>query len=140
MTPKQITFCQTYLANGFNAKEAAKEAGYTGDDKTLSSYSAKLLQKPQIKDFLAKKAEAASERADLTIDKVLDDLELAKQIALGKKDPETGEYRKAELTPFLKATEMQGKYLKMFTDKIEVEIDSHTELMRLIKERANGGA
>lgn len=135
MTPKQITFCQNYLSNGFNGKKAAEDAGYTGN---VTAYAHKLLQKDQIRDFLAKKAEVASEKADLSIEKVLSDLELAKEIALGKKDEDTGEYLKADLNPYLKATEMQGKYLKMFTDKVEVSIDSHTELMKLIKERANG--
>jgi len=137
MTPKQITFCQKYLSNGFNGKKAAEDAGYTGN---VTAYAHKLLQKDQIKDFLAKKAEVASEKADLSIQKVLNDLELAKEIALGKPDPDTGEYKNADLNPFLKASEMQGKYLKMFTDKVEVSIDSHTELMKLIKERSNGGS
>lgn len=138
MTPKQIKFCQAYLENGFNGVKAIESAGYTVKNK--SAYAHKLLSNDHVKDYLAKKAERASEESDLTIQRVLGDLELAKTIALGKKDPDTGEYRNADLNPFLKATEMQGKYLKMFTDKIEVEIDSHAELVQLIKARKNGGA
>lgn len=136
MTPKQISFCQAYLTNGFRAGHAAREAGYKfNSDQGYMTYGSKLLTKPQIRDYLEKKAKSVSAKTELTVQKILDDLELAKRIALGKEDPQTGEYPKADLTPYIKATELQGKYLKMFTDKVEVQIDSHTELMKLIKMR-----
>lgn len=41
-------FVEHYLSNGFNATEAARSAGYKGDDNTLSSVGYENLRKPEI--------------------------------------------------------------------------------------------
>ncbi len=46
LTPKQRLFVTAYLANGFNATKAAKEAGYS--EKTAYSIGAENLTKPVI--------------------------------------------------------------------------------------------
>lgn len=48
LTGKQRVFCDAYLSNGFNATQAARTAGYKGDDQTLSSVGYNNLRKPVI--------------------------------------------------------------------------------------------
>lgn len=48
LTGKQKVFVEAYLANGFNATEAARTAGYKGNDNTLSSVGYENLRKPEI--------------------------------------------------------------------------------------------
>jgi phage terminase small subunit len=48
LTGKQQAFINAYLSNGFNATEAAREAGYEGNDITLASVGYENLRKPQI--------------------------------------------------------------------------------------------
>jgi phage terminase small subunit len=45
---KQRLFVESYLSNGFNATEAARMAGYQGNDNTLSSVGYENLRKPEI--------------------------------------------------------------------------------------------
>lgn len=133
MTPKMENFCHAYLRNGGNGVKAAEEAGYKGDYKTLANYASKLLQKDEVKEFLAGHAEKACKETDLTIEKVLTDLEWAKDTA--KLGYPTKEGIRIDLTAFIKATELQGKYLKMWVDKMEVTGDGHQALMEIIAKR-----
>lgn len=48
LTGKQQAFINAYLSNGFNATEAARAAGYEGNDVTLASVGYENLRKPQI--------------------------------------------------------------------------------------------
>lgn len=49
LTPKQRSFVDNYLANGCNGTQAAKAAGYKGNDNTLASIAKDNLRKPHIK-------------------------------------------------------------------------------------------
>jgi len=51
LTPKQRAFVIAYRASG-NATDAAREAGYSGNDVTLGSTGYENLKKPQIKAAL----------------------------------------------------------------------------------------
>lgn len=48
LTIKQRLFVSAYLANGYNATQAAREAGYKGNDVTLGSVGTENLHKPLI--------------------------------------------------------------------------------------------
>lgn len=48
LTGKQQAFINAYLSNGFNATDAARTAGYEGNDVTLASVGYENLRKPQI--------------------------------------------------------------------------------------------
>lgn len=48
LTGKQQVFIDSYLSNGFNATEAARHAGYKGNDVTLASIGYQNLRKLQI--------------------------------------------------------------------------------------------
>lgn len=137
MTPKMEAFCHAYLRNGGNGTKAAEEAGYKGDYKTLSTRAHDLLKKDEIKEFIAGHAQEACEETKLTVEKVLEDLEWAKETA--KLGYPTKEGLRIDLPAFIKATELQGKYLKMWVDKVEIEASGHMKLMEVIKKRNENG-
>lgn len=135
MTLKQRCFCTWYVAadvNG-NATEAARRAGYRGNDVTLTRVGSENIRKPLIAAEIAKLEKQALKNADVTIEKVLRDLEDQRTKALDDK----------QYAPAVRCSELQGKYLKMFVDKIEhvqtVEDVSNEELVRLLREIAEVG-
>jgi hypothetical protein len=48
LTPKQEVFAHEYLGNGFNGTQAAKAAGYRGNDDVLAHVAVDNLRNPQI--------------------------------------------------------------------------------------------
>jgi len=101
-------FCREYLID-LNATQACIRAGYS--KKTARSVGSENLTKPCIQKEIQRLKAKRYEKIDLTIDKVLKDLEYVRQKTLGE-----GQYSVS-----LKATELQGKHLAMFTDKTQVE-------------------
>lgn len=107
LTTKQRLFIEAYLANP-NATEAARKAGYKGNDNTLRSVGAENLAKPSIANLLNERVE----QAIITADEILNGV---KDIALkGKREADK-----------LKAFELLGKHLAMWTDRTE-HAGSHT--------------
>jgi phage terminase small subunit len=102
LTQKQRLFVEAYLANP-NATEAARRAGYKGNDVTLGQVGAENLKKPQIAELLKVRVEEAI----ITADEILTGV---KKIALhGKREADQ-----------LKAFELLGKHLAMWTDKTQL--------------------
>jgi phage terminase small subunit len=103
MTDKQIKFITEYLVD-FNATQAASRAGYS--DAAQSGYEN--LRKPEIRAKIKQE-----------IDNAIDDskLSLKKEVIDGLKniisDPDTRNNER------IKAYELLGKYMTMFTDKVE---------------------
>ena len=126
-------FCEEYLKNGGVGIDAAKAAGYKGSYDTLKQRASFLLKKDEIKEFIAGHAEEACKETQLTVQKVLDDLEYAKEEAM--KGYPTKEGTRKDLSAFIKATELQGKYLKMWIDRVDVSVSGHAELMKIIEDR-----
>jgi len=48
LTPKREAFAENYLSNGFNGTEAARAAGYKGNDQTLAQVAHENLRNPEI--------------------------------------------------------------------------------------------
>jgi hypothetical protein len=119
LTIKQALFVEEYVRNGMNGAEAAQVAGYNGNRATLYNQARKLLQKPMVRKALKELTRKSMEAAEITVEKILADLELAKSEAMIPKMDAQGNMKR-ELGSFLKATELQGKYLKMFSDKVEI--------------------
>ena len=119
LTIKQALFVEEYVRNGMNGGEAAAVAGYNGNKATLYNQARKLLQKPMVRKALQELTRKSMEAAEITVEKILADLELAKSEAMIPKMDANGNMKR-ELGSFLKATELQGKYLKMFSDKVEI--------------------
>lgn len=135
LTEKQEAWCQwmaSALVN-FNGTEAARRAGYKGADAALARIAWENRRKPNVAARLeALKAKALS-GANITVEKVLRDLEVARAQSL-----EGGQFAAA-----VRCSELQGKYLKMFTERIEhvqgLDEITDEQLAGLIGELATSG-
>lgn len=52
LTPKQKRFCEEYVKNGGNGTQAARDAGYDGEDSTLKVIAHENLTKPHLKEYI----------------------------------------------------------------------------------------
>lgn len=112
MNPRQIRFVEEYLID-LNATQAAIRAGYSV--KTARKIGSENLTKPDIQAAIQIAQLARSERTQITVDKVLEDIELIKLNAMQQED----DGKMINHAGALKACELQGKHLKMFVDKVE---------------------
>jgi phage terminase small subunit len=135
LTGKQIAFCKHYVsaAVNMNGTEAARRAGYKGNDVTLAAVAYENLLKPQIRADIDKRMAKALSGADVTVENVLRKIGI-----IGAKSLEAEQY-----APAARCAELEGRYLKMFTDKIEhvqdIESASIEELERLLVEIVEAG-
>ena len=131
LTPKQQLFVSEYLKTG-NATEAARKAGYKGNEETLRSIGKENLTKPPIKRAIDEKNQKRNERLELEEDfelkraiELLDMCMKPKQVVdmFGKpvKDQETGKFvmafdSKGANTALQTIAKLRGK----FVQKLEV--------------------
>jgi phage terminase small subunit len=125
LTKKQEMFCKEYLID-LNATQAAIRAGYS--EKTAKNIGAENLAKPYLSEYIQKLMDKRSEKTNLTAESILNDILEVKDRCMQKVEPityrkdgeeyPTGEY-KFEHNGALKALELLGKHLKLFTDKVE---------------------
>ena len=103
LTPKQRRFVEAYVgpAKG-NATEAARQAGYAGNDVTLAAVGHENLRKPQIAEAVEERLEKAL--ADFSADEVVRHVG---KIAFSPKE-RTGDR--------LRGLELLGKYHALWTD------------------------
>lgn len=116
LTAKQAAFIREYLID-LNATQAAIRAGYSA--KTAQEQSSRLLSNAIIRENVQKAMDERSETVGLTAADVLRDINAVKADAMRKTYDKDGNEVMANHTAALKALELQGKHLKMFTDKIE---------------------
>ena len=111
LTGKQKAFVAWYVSEicNFNGVEAARRAGYTGTYNTLRAMASENLAKPNIRKAVDEATKKALDGADVTVEGTLRDLRQVYLMAI-----EAGQYSAAK-----GAAELRGKYLKMFTDRIE---------------------
>jgi len=92
---------------------AMQKAGYKGDRPQLHRNAHIIMLNPRVRDAVHKARDKelakAIKETDITIAKVLRDLEASRIAAT-----EAGQH-----TAAIRAAELQGKYLKMFTERIE---------------------
>lgn len=103
-------FIETYLKTG-NATEAYYSAGFNGRNAGPNAY--KMLNKANIQAFLAEAKKRAvkkvAKKLEITVDKVLEDLEEARITALNS-------HPSPQCAAAIKASELQGKHIGMFRD------------------------
>lgn len=105
LTPKQARFCEEYLVD-CNGRQAAIRAGYSR--KTANQIASQNLAKLNIQNRIREMQQEASKRLRISADRVLN--EIAK-VAF------EDSHRDGDK---LKACEMLGKHLGLFTEKYEV--------------------
>lgn len=152
LTAKMAAFVAAYAGNAF---EAAKAAGYSGNDATLKQQAYQLMKHPLVAAALEAKLAEQNARLQINADDVLRELlliaksdlrqaynsdgslrklgEMPEEIArvlsgvevdelfAGRGDERIpiGETRKVKLWDKVKALELLGKHLKLFTEKHE---------------------
>ncbi len=150
LSTKQQLFVDEYLID-MNATEAAKRAGYS--EKTAYSQGQRLLKHVEIKKVFQKHMERRAERTEITQDKVLKELaivafgDLRNAVSWGPrgvvlKDSQSltqeeagaiaevsetttkdGGSQRIKRYDKVKALELIGRHLGMFTDKIEHSVN-----------------
>ena len=110
LTQKQDKFIREYLANGYNATQAAIKAGYS--KKTAYSIGQENLTKPEIKAALAQHSEQEQKQFQYTKEEHFKELEELKQEAK----------RTGALAAAVKAAELKGKLCGLYIDKVETTI------------------
>jgi len=122
LTEKQSLFCKymyTIGSSSFgNGTESARRAGYKGNDNTLSQTAIKLVRNGRI---IAEKKRIQAEleqESKLTKQQVLN--QLTEGIKLSRE--------KGDLRALARFTELQGKYLAMWTDRVQSESTGKLEL------------
>lgn len=128
LTPKQQRFAEEYLVD-LNATQAAKRAGFKGNDVTLASIGFEYLRKPQIALFIQAEMDKRSKKTSITADYVLSKIKetierCSQAVPVQEFDDDTGQTIdtgewKFEHNGVLKGCELLGKHLKLFTDKVE---------------------
>lgn len=112
LTLKQEKFCIEYVKNGGNATAAARDAGYKGNDNTLSSVGDENLRKPAIIDRL-KELQAPEVRKDIL--SIEQRRKMLTDIAIGMSDGSS-----QGTTVALKALEILNKMDGIYVTKNEL--------------------
>ena len=135
LTLKETGFIEHYCAGKTkgNAMEAARLAGYSGTNTVLKVTGHQVLHRPIIAAEIDKIYKKSVKKAELSVDKVLRDLEDTREKAVA-----VGNYGAA-----VRCSELAGKYLKMFTERVEhvstLESVSTEELVTLLQDIAAQG-
>lgn len=107
LTAKQQMFVKEYLID-LNGSAAARRAGYS--TKNSDDLSAQLLRKTHVASAIRIAMEDRAAKLDLTAEDVLHSILTIRGMAMAEK----------EFANALKANELLGKHLKLFTDKTEL--------------------
>jgi hypothetical protein len=128
LTIKHELFCQAYVRLGGNGQRAYMEV-YGVSEEVARANASKLLVNANVRNRIATLSGMAMDKTLLTVEKVLKGIELGIELALAMKP-------KPDLRSYSKFLEMQGKYLKMFTDRLEIDLTTKTdqELLRELKD------
>lgn len=123
LTPKQKRFVEKYLEY-FNGREAALYAGYS--EKSASMIASENLTKPKVVEQIQLHIEEQSARTQLSADNVLLGLNevflrcMQHRPVLDKSGNPTGEFS-FKPGEAIKALELIGKHLGMFSEKLQIE-------------------
>jgi phage terminase small subunit len=116
LTPKQGAFVREYLID-LNATQAAIRAGYSS--KRADAIGYENLRKPVIANAIQSAMNERAERVQRSADDVLKDIQKVKESCMSEAADQFGNIAMVDAKAALKALELEGRHLKMFTDKIE---------------------
>ena len=105
MTPKQQIFVSEYLKTG-NATEAARRAGYKGNDNTLGQVGNENLRKPKVVELIKSKEAERSKRLELE-----EDFELKAAKEIYDKAMEILDFKSAN-TAIQTIAKIRGKFIQ----------------------------
>ena len=132
LTPKEKKFCQEYVRTG-NASEAVRLAGYS--EKNVRQRGSKMLAKDYILAYINELMEELKKEAIADADEVL---QLLTSIARGETKEENVVVDKCGNVSIVetrvkekervKALELLGKRYKLYTDKVEANVEGKVEI------------
>jgi hypothetical protein len=123
LKPTEIRFVESYIATG-NVAEAARRAGYRADNPQYANRAgSQLMQRPLVRNAIDQAYRQAAKSLRLTTQKVLIDIERVRE-----KAETEGNYAMA-----LKASELQGKYLKMWQDKTDITVHNNQQINVMVE-------
>ena len=155
LTPKQAEFVRQYLVD-LNATQAAIRAGYS--EKTAYRIGAELLQKTSVAEAIAAAQAKREQRTEITADRVVAELakiafadprelmewgpegvklkdsadltegQAAAIAGVSENITQNGSSLKLKRHDKVKALELLGRHLGMFTDKVKNEISGGLEI------------
>ena len=108
LTDKQLMFCKEYIID-LNATQACIRSGYI--ERTAEQQASRLLRNVKVQSEVNRLKAIREKKIGLTAEKVLEDIERVRNKA------EVSE----QFNVSLKASELQGKHLAMFTEKHQVD-------------------
>lgn len=117
-TPKQELFVSEYLKTG-NATEAARRAGYKGNDNTLAQVGNENLRKPNVVELIKSKEAERSKRLELE-----EDFELKAAKEIYDKSMEILDFKSAN-TAVQTIAKIRGKFIQ----KIQVGVSDDIAAM-----------
>ena len=120
LTLKQEKFVQEYLSNGGNATQAYKVA-YDAENtssKTINENASRMLANSKIKARLNEYQEKTQETVLYTAEKSFNKLDELLELAL---TPE-GESGRINLQAALKAEELKGRLVGLYTERVEAKV------------------
>jgi phage terminase small subunit len=126
LTQRQRLFVEAYIgpAQG-NAREAARMAGYSGDDHALSQRGYELIRLPKIAELIGVRVEEAVMRANDVLSELSAIAKADWQNFLEIRSDKDGETVSAtlKLSDKIKSLELLGKYHKLFSEKIDLSVE-----------------
>jgi phage terminase small subunit len=139
LTQKRALFVNEFLVD-LNAVQAAIRAGYSARSASTNAY--RVLQRPDVAEAIRLAVESRAERLQLSSEDVLRSI-----VDIRGKAVTGGKFTQA-----LKANELLGRHLKLFTDRMEhagpdggaidfsdIELSNRLlTLIAILEERANG--
>jgi len=130
VNPKQQKFADYYIKTG-NATESAIHAGYS--KKTAFTIGNENLNKPYIKEYIAKELDKLHKETIASAEQVLEFLtkgvnqELEEEVVVTEMVAGTSEARiikkKISCKDAVKCAELLGKRYRLFADKIDITVD-----------------
>ena len=119
LSVKQAMFVQEYLKD-FNGGQAAIRAGYSETGASVTGH--RLLSYPNVLASLKKAQDERAIRVNITQDEVLSMLRVEAK----------GEGQDTNAAARIRANELLGKHLGMFTDKLQVENTGPPPVINLV--------
>jgi phage terminase small subunit len=125
LTIKQRLFVEAYIgpAQG-NAREAARMAGYSGDDNALSQRGFELVRIPKIAELIGVRVQEAVMRANEVLSELSAIAKADWQNFLEIRRDREGDIISAtlKLSDKIKSLELLGKYHKLFSDRVDLNV------------------
>jgi phage terminase small subunit len=125
LSNKQEAFCREYLID-LNGTQAAIRAGYS--HKGAHVQAAQLLSNHKVSEYLQQLMNERAERVQRSADDVLRDIQAVKQSCMRELPDPQGNLVMVDSKAALKALELEGKHLKMFTERVEASVSGSLQI------------